>query len=55
MVENYEQLVKELLQKLYDIGCNISLNIHFLHSHLDFLLKNCGAVSDEHGEMFIKA
>ncbi|GFU71990.1 uncharacterized protein TNCV_2999731 [Trichonephila clavipes] len=23
---------------------------HVLHSHLDFLPKNCGAVSDERGE-----
>lgn len=38
-----------LYQKL---GCNISLKIHFLHSHLDFFPENCGAVSDEHGERF---
>jgi len=25
---------------------------HFLHSHWDFFLENCGAVSDEHGESF---
>jgi len=30
----------------------MSLKIHFLHSHLDFFLENCGAVSDEHGERF---
>jgi len=28
------------------------LKIHFLHSHLDFFLENCGAVSGEHGECF---
>jgi len=28
------------------------LKIHFLHSHWDFFLENCGAVSDEHGEIF---
>ena len=32
--------------------CNMSLKIHFLHSHLDFFPKNVGAVSDEHGERF---
>ena len=44
--------MKELLQKFHDLGCNMSLKIHFLHSHLDFFPKNCGAVSDEHGERF---
>ncbi|KDR17502.1 hypothetical protein L798_08033, partial [Zootermopsis nevadensis] len=30
----------------------VSFKMHFLHSHLDFFLSNCGAVSDEHGERF---
>jgi hypothetical protein len=30
----------------------MSLNIHFLHFHLDFFRDNLGAVSDEHGERF---
>jgi hypothetical protein len=30
--------------------CNMSLKIHFLHSHLDFCPANLGDVSDEHGE-----
>ncbi|UYV77433.1 hypothetical protein LAZ67_15001016 [Cordylochernes scorpioides] len=34
------------------LGCNMSLKIHFLHSHLDFFPDNLGAVSDEHGERF---
>jgi len=25
---------------------------HFLSSHLDFFLENCGSVSDKHGEHF---
>jgi hypothetical protein len=25
---------------------------HFLSSHLDFFLENCGSVSDENGERF---
>ena len=48
----YPQLVKELLEKYRALGCNMSLKIHFLHSHLDFFPQNCGAVSDEHGERF---
>lgn len=34
------------------MGCNMSLKIHFLHSHLDFFPENLGDVSDEHGERF---
>jgi hypothetical protein len=30
----------------------MQLNIHFLHSHLDFFSENCVAVSDKHGERF---
>ncbi|UYV75760.1 hypothetical protein LAZ67_13001256 [Cordylochernes scorpioides] len=37
------------------LGCNMSLKIHFLHSHLDFFPDNLGAVSDEHGERFHQA
>jgi len=32
--------------------CNMSLKIHFLHSHLDFFPANLGAVSDKQGERF---
>ena len=34
------------------MGCNMSIKIHFLDSHLDFFPANLGAVSDEHGERF---
>jgi hypothetical protein len=30
----------------------MTLKVHFLDSHLDFFLKNLGAVSDKHGERF---
>lgn len=50
--ENHVQLVTVLLQKYKQLRCNMSLKIHFLHSHLDFFPPSCGAVSDEHGERF---
>jgi len=50
--QNYEELVNNLLQSYQKLGCNMSLKIHFLHSHMDFFPENCGAVSDEHGERF---
>jgi hypothetical protein len=49
---NYKELVNELLSCYEELGCNISLKIPFLHSHLDFFPKNCAAVSEEHGERF---
>lgn len=50
--DNYKELVENLLQAYKNLGCNMSLKIHFLHNHLDFFPPNCGAVSDEHGERF---
>ena len=47
-----KELVINLLQSYRKLGCNVSLKIHFLHSHLDFFPENCDAVSDEHGECF---
>jgi hypothetical protein len=50
--EKFQDIVPELLDSYQDLGCNMSLKIHFLHSHLDFFPDNLGAVSDEHGERF---
>jgi len=47
---NYREIVGELLQSYQGMGCNMSLKIHFLDSHLDFFPNNHGAVCDEHGE-----
>ncbi|UYV65187.1 hypothetical protein LAZ67_3003503 [Cordylochernes scorpioides] len=51
-VENYRDIVNDLLLSYKALGCNMSLKIHFLHSHIDFFPDNLGAVSDEHGERF---
>lgn len=50
--ENYRELVEELLTAYHILKCNMSLKLHFLHSHLDFFPENLGAISDEHGERF---
>ena len=50
--DNYKDLVEELLSSYQKLGCNMSVKIHFLSSHLDFLLENCGSVNDEYGERF---
>jgi hypothetical protein len=44
--------MERLFQSYEAMGCNMSLKIHFLHSHLDFSPQNLGAVSDELGECF---
>ncbi|GFV14773.1 uncharacterized protein TNCV_3959831 [Trichonephila clavipes] len=50
--ENYRDIVHDLITSYKNLGCNMSLKIHFLHSHLDFFPENLGAVSDQHGECF---
>jgi len=37
--QNYEELVNNLSQSYQKIGYNMSLKIHFLHSHLDFFFR----------------
>jgi hypothetical protein len=49
---NYKQLVEEMLEVYRIMGCNMSLNLHFLHPHLDFLPTNLGDVNDDLVERF---
>jgi hypothetical protein len=44
--------MQKLLNAYKEIGCRMSLKVHFLHSHLDFFPENLGEVSDEEGERF---
>ena len=37
-----------------DLGCHMSLKVHFLDSHLDYFLENCSGVTNEHDERFHK-
>ena len=50
--KKYQERVQDLLTSHKAMGCNMSLKIHFLESHLDILPENLGEVSDEHGERF---
>ena len=50
--ENYKKLIEDVLSLYHKLGCNMSLKILMLHSHLDFFPDNCGMVSDEDGERF---
>ena len=51
-VPDYQACIEKLLKSYEDMGCRMSLKIHFLHSYLNFFPPNLGAVSDEHGERF---
>jgi len=48
----YQDAVQDLLTSCKAMGCNMSLKIHFLESHLNFFPENLSEVSDEHGERF---
>ena len=50
--ENHCEIAQELISSYSAVGCNMSLELHFLHPHLDFLPENMGAISGEHGESF---
>ena len=47
--ENYENIVNELLENYKNIGCSMSLKLHFLHSHLEYFPQNLGDYSEEQG------
>jgi len=51
-VENYGQILQDLISSYSAMGCRMSLNLHFMHSHFDFFLENMGVVSNKHGERF---
>jgi hypothetical protein len=40
--DNYKELVENLLLSYEELGCSMSLKIHFLHSYLDFSRKVVG-------------
>ena len=50
--KNYTEIVQKLLESYKTLGCNMSIKLHFLHSHLANFPENLGDVSDEQGERF---
>ena len=50
--DNYIELVEELLLSLQDLGCRLSIKVHYLHSHLSEFSANLGDVIEEQGERF---
>lgn len=50
--DDYELVVNRMLLAFRDLGCNMSIKVHFLNSHLHQFPENLGDVSDEQGERF---
>lgn len=50
--ENYVELVETMLSNFNILGCNMSIKVHYLHSHLDRFPENLGDCSEEQGERF---
>lgn len=50
--QNYAELVNNMLINFRDLGCNMSIKVHYLHSHLDRFPENLGDMSEEQGERF---
>ena len=48
--DNCKKLMAELLSSFQNLGCYMSIKVHYLKSHLDSFPKNLGSVSDEQGE-----
>ena len=53
-VTNYKKIVKEMLHSYKDIGCLMSVKLHYFESHLDLFSSNMTDYSDEHGERMHK-
>ena len=49
---NYKIQVNVLIESNMRLGCNMSVKVHILHSHVDYFPENLGAVSEEQGERF---
>ena len=50
--ENYKELIDLMLSHFCELGCYMSIKIHYINSHLDVFPENLGDMSDEQGERF---
>jgi hypothetical protein len=49
---SYAKLVTNMLTAFRNLGCNMSIKMHYLFSHMDRFPENLGSMSDEQGERF---
>ena len=50
--KNYKDIVQKVLDNFQALGINMSIKVHFLHSHLDRFPENLHNETDEQGERF---
>ena len=50
--DNYKDIVQKLLDNFQAFDINMSIKVHFLHSHLGRFSENLGDVSEEQDERF---
>ena len=49
---NYAGIVNNMLTAFRNLGCNMSVKMHYLFSHMDRFPENLGSMSDVQGERF---
>jgi hypothetical protein len=49
---NYTQIVEDMLFHYNRLGCNMSVNVYYLHSHLDLFPEKLRDLSEEEGDRF---
>jgi ADP-glucose pyrophosphorylase len=49
---NYKNTVETMLENFKKLGCNMSVKVHFLHSHIEYFPENLGCFSEKQGERF---
>jgi hypothetical protein len=49
---NYKDIVETMLENFKNLGCNMSVKVHFLHSHIEYFPENLGCFGEEQGERF---
>ena len=47
-----QKVVDELMENFCQIDARMSVKMHFLRSHVDYFLENCGDLSEEQDERF---
>ncbi|GFV35436.1 uncharacterized protein TNCV_3204681 [Trichonephila clavipes] len=50
--DDHVELVESMLSNLKELECNMSIELHFLLSHLDRFPQNLGDFSEQQGERF---
>ena len=49
-ITNYIEIVNSIIDNFRDLGCNTSINVHYLHSHLDSIPENLSDNREEQDE-----